>query len=217
MQTDQQTGSGPNLGTFGYVYVITNPAMPGLVKIGSTGQNDVKTRMSALFTTGVPLPFQLEFACRAENYKQIEGALHTAFGPSRANPSREFFEIDPVQAVAILKLLHVEDVTSEIEAEPSCVPPQDEAAASAFSAKRPHMNFQEMGIPVGAALNFIDGHSVVFVAGPKKVVVEGEEMSLTAATRRLKNLPYSVQPSPFWYFEGKLLKAIYDETYTHTD
>ena len=35
-------------------YVLTNPAMPGLVKIGKTTQLEVKERMKQLYGTGVP-------------------------------------------------------------------------------------------------------------------------------------------------------------------
>ena len=38
----------------GIVYVLTNPAMPKLVKIGKTGRG-VETRLNDLYTTGVPL------------------------------------------------------------------------------------------------------------------------------------------------------------------
>jgi hypothetical protein len=40
------------------VYVLTNAAMPGLTKIGKTTQEDVKSRLSQLYTTGVPVPFE---------------------------------------------------------------------------------------------------------------------------------------------------------------
>ena len=42
----------------GTVYVLTNPAMPDLVKIGKTTR-DVSLRLSDLYTTGVPLPFEV--------------------------------------------------------------------------------------------------------------------------------------------------------------
>ena len=44
------------------VYALTNPAMPGIVKIGMTDRDDVKRRMSDLYTTGVPLPFECAVA-----------------------------------------------------------------------------------------------------------------------------------------------------------
>ena len=200
---------------FGYVYVLTNPAMPGMVKLGCTGQQDVTVRKDQLFTTGVPLPFSLEFACRVQNFKQVEIALHTAFQPDRVSPNREFFEITPQQAIAILKLLHVEDVTAEIAVETGSVPETDKAAAEAFTARRPAMNFYEMGIPDGSSLTFADGETTATVVAPKKVLFNGQAMSLTAATQQIKGLPYAVQPSPLWSFEGKVLKAIYDETYSY--
>lgn len=45
----------------GTVYVLTNPAMPGLVKIGKTARDD-NTRIAELYITGVPVPFNIDFA-----------------------------------------------------------------------------------------------------------------------------------------------------------
>ena len=78
----------------GVVYVLTNPAMPGLVKIGQT-TNVITNRMNELNTTGVPFPFDCLFACEVDDCKLVENSLHKAFYPNRINPKREFFEIDP--------------------------------------------------------------------------------------------------------------------------
>lgn len=37
---------------YGIVYLLTNPVMPGLVKIGMTAQEDIDKRMKELYTTG---------------------------------------------------------------------------------------------------------------------------------------------------------------------
>ena len=71
-----------------------------------------------------------------------------------------------------------------------------------------------MGIPAGAELHFVDGELSVFVASERKVMLRGELTSLTAATRELLGLSYSVQPTPYWSFEGRLLSEIYEETYS---
>ena len=92
------------------VYVLTNSAMPGLVKIGYTSQDDANSRIAQLYTTGVPVPFTIEYACKVQNAEEVEKALHVAFGPNRINPKREFFRIEPDQAIAILKAAYREFV-----------------------------------------------------------------------------------------------------------
>jgi len=57
---------------FGIVYVLTNSAMPGLVKIGMTNRDSVDARLIVLFDTSVPVPFECEFVCRVENSERIE-------------------------------------------------------------------------------------------------------------------------------------------------
>lgn len=66
---------------YGIVYLLTNPVMPGLVKIGMTTQEDIDKRMKELYTTGVPVPFECKFACKVKKSDclKIEKALHKAF------------------------------------------------------------------------------------------------------------------------------------------
>ena len=78
----------------GIVYVLSNPSMPGLVKIGKTSRGSVLMRLSELYSTGVPVPFECEFAGRVEDEHKVEKAFHMAFGPYRVNPKREFFQIN---------------------------------------------------------------------------------------------------------------------------
>jgi hypothetical protein len=196
------------------VYVLTNPAMPGLVKIGRTDNSDANSRIGQLYTTGVPVPFTIEYACKVENPDQVEKALHVAFAPQRINPKREFFQIDPGQAIAILRLLNTEDATAEVSGQNSGVDPESAQAAVAFKAKRPNMNFTEMGIPEGAVLHSVEDDSTATVVSPRKVRFKDEEMSLTAATRIILGIEHSVQPSPYWTFNGRSLLDIYNETYT---
>lgn len=195
------------------VYVLTNPAMPGIVKIGYTSQENANSRISQLYTTGVPVPFTIEYACRVENAVEVERALHIAFSPNRINPKREFFRIEPDQAIAILRLLHTEEATQDISQQPSDLDEQSLAAAEQLQARRPNLNFQEMGIPIGSILQSVKDDSTVTVVAPKKVKFGDDDMSLTAATRQMLALDYSVAPGPYWTYQGKLLREIYEETY----
>ena len=86
--------SGKQNNNYGIVYVLTNPVMPGLVKIGMTTRDNLDTRMKELYGTGVPVPFKCEYACKVKSSDcaKIEKALHVAFAPDRINANREFLQ-----------------------------------------------------------------------------------------------------------------------------
>jgi hypothetical protein len=203
------------------VYVLTNPAMPGLVKIGSTTQNEVDVRMKQLFSTGVPVPFDCVFACRVASAVSVEKALHHAFGNTRINPNREFFRIEADRVISILKLLHVEDVTTDVEQtiESDATPADLQAASHLKLFRRPRMDFSELDIQLGSVLVYKDGTTQATVSAPKLVTFNGEECSLTAATRKVMGLKddYPIQPSPYWTYNGKTVKEIYDDFYAALD
>lgn len=204
--------------TYGIVYVLTNPAMPDIVKIGMTSRESMDARLRELYNTSVPVPFECEYACKVRNYQEVERALHLAFQPYRIHPQREFFRINPEQAIAILRLLdRGSDITQEVSNEISNdLTEQDRAAGEQMKKmRRPSLNFLELGIPIGSQLQFIedDREVMAVVSGEKKVLVNGVESSLTAITRELLGLEYSVQPSPYWRYNGKKLLDIYNEKY----
>jgi len=202
----------------GIVYVLTNPAFPNLVKIGITTRDQVQIRMAELYTTGVPLPFKCVYAGKVDNPKKVEGALHHAFLNSRVNPSREFFDIDESQAIAVLKLISNEEVTPIISNELDKVDEISKKAGKKYSrSKRPPLNFVQMGIKIGETLSTADGIISCKIVEEKKVEYENEIMSLTRLTRKLKDIDYDFQPGPHWFYNGKSLKDIYDETYSFED
>lgn len=195
------------------VYVLANPAMPELLKIGKTTQSDVKIRMNQLYTTGVPVPFECIFAVEVEDCSKVESALHAAFDPNRINPGREFFKIEAEQVIAVLKLLGEKEVTPELNTALNESVSQAERDSGNILKKRPSINFFEMGIPKGSVLNYKHGDEFVEVVSERKVMFNNQETSLTAATKKIMNIEHSVAPCPHWIFEGKLLRDIHKETY----
>ena len=196
------------------VYVLTNPAMLGLVKIGKTTQLEVEDRMKQLFSAGVPVPFDCAFACQVKDAAEVERSPHFAFDDYRINPNREFFKIDPQRVIAVLKLLKMEDLTELLEQtlEADATAADKQSAQNLKDARRPRMNFHELGIPTGSVLLFKDGLSQVTVVSDRKVELDGTVCSLTPATRKLLGLrdDYPLQPSPHGSFNGQSLKALYE-------
>ena len=202
----------------GIVYLLTNPYMPGLVKIGMTTRDYIEARMKELYTTGVPVPFECYFAC-VENQKDcadIEKALHEAFAPQRVNDNREFFKIHPEQAKAILDLFHHKDITDEVTDEiQSDLTDDDKAASIKAQEKRPPLNFYKMGMQKGDVLVWKDAPSItVTIISERKISYKGEEVSISSLSAQLKGYKVKhIQPTPHWLYKDKLLSEIYDETY----
>lgn len=89
--------------TPGYIYVLSNPSMPGIVKIGRTTR-DPKTRLRELNSaTGVPVPFKLEYAARTYWPTESEKYIHQSIGGLRVNAKREFFKLSKAEAIQVCK------------------------------------------------------------------------------------------------------------------
>ncbi len=198
----------------GIIYILINPAMPGLVKIGKTLRGSTEARMGELYSTGVPVPFECVYAAKVNNAEIVENALHTAFDPYRINPKREFFEIEADQAITILRLLALENVTPQIEKESEQqVDETSREAGKRFREKRPSLNFTEMGIPTGSVLESVHGDETATVSSERLVTFRNETTSLTRATRMILENDYNVAPAPHWTYNGRSLRDIYNETY----
>lgn len=90
----------------GFVYILTNPSMPGLVKVGKT-TNTPNQRMGELHSTGVPTPFALEFSISVRDCHDAERSAHKALSYCRISNNREFFRVEPKRAIE--KILEVVD------------------------------------------------------------------------------------------------------------
>jgi hypothetical protein len=77
----------------GYVYCMTNEAMPGLVKIGMTCDSPDERARELSSATGVPYPFKVIVCKKVYNPKAKEAAIHELLSEIgfRVNERREFF------------------------------------------------------------------------------------------------------------------------------
>lgn len=86
----------------GYVYILSNQYMPGLVKIGKTTRS-VEGRASELYQTGVPAPFEVEHDVFSPDCTVLEMAMHEAFRDRRTSAGREFFKVEVEKACSKLE------------------------------------------------------------------------------------------------------------------
>lgn len=188
------------------VYVLTNEAMPGIVKIGMTADS-VESRISSLNShSGVPLPFECYFAAEVDSCTRVEKVLHQLFSEHRINPKREFFRIEPEKVVLALSIGNFKDVTPGVV----LADEEDKQALAKEKARRPRIKLSALGIQVGSILVFSrDENITATVVEGNRIQYKNAITSLSAAALdALHELGYktpSASGSEYWKFEGELL------------
>jgi hypothetical protein len=87
----------------GYLYALTNPSLPGMVKIGSTRRSPDARAEELSRHSGVPTPFVVKYSVSVSDCSAIELAVHRRLAAYRVSERREFFRIDVAQAVQVLE------------------------------------------------------------------------------------------------------------------
>lgn len=193
------------------VYVLTNEAMEGLVKIGRT-TTSIEQRVRELDNTSVPLPFQCFYAGEVKDSAFVEARLHQAFISSRVRGNREFFRIDPNQVKAAIQIADPVDVTPRVDVVVDASDVQALKKAAVNEERRSRLRFTELGIPVGAVLTFTkDPVYTCLVVSDGKVSFESEVMSPSAAALKVvRKLGYqwsAVSGSDYWMFADETLTS----------
>ena len=87
----------------GYVYILVNSAMPGLVKIGRTVSPPSGRALALSAATGVPHPFKVAHCELVSDCIQAEWMVHHCLRDRRVSGDREFFKATVEEAVAVLQ------------------------------------------------------------------------------------------------------------------
>lgn len=187
------------------VYVLTNPSISDVVKIGMT--SNLENRLRSLYNSSVPVPFECYFACEVDSMEFVEKQLHDGFDDFRVNPKREFFRIDPERIVSILRLVMIKDVT------PSSDIVEDEVDQRSLDKERiirSRFNFEMIDIPMGSTLTFTkDITKTAKVLDKQKIEFEGEVHSLSSSALEIvHSMGYTwsqISGPSYWVYEGETL------------
>ncbi len=86
----------------GYVYILSNPSMKGLLKIGLSTR-PVQERVAELNSaTGVPMPFKVEAYFISSDPEAHEQKIHAALSEYRVK-GKEFFEVPLSKALDVVE------------------------------------------------------------------------------------------------------------------
>ena len=107
-QSSNLISRGPGKGIRGFVYVVTNESMPGLVKVGYSAQ-DPMLRAAELNNTGSPFPYVVDYEALVNDPYEVEQQVHQSLADVRvvARSSRgegvEWFRCSSTEAAGAIK------------------------------------------------------------------------------------------------------------------
>lgn len=196
----------------GFIYILTNDSMPGLIKIGITNR-PIKERLRELDSTEVPTPFNLYYAIEVEDYKNREKLIHQAYNKDRIRPNREFFKVEPESAVALLKAIGGKEISPEyinISVDES----GNLLSTDTYDSKLPpsiNTTFDMLQIAPQTELTFTRNDDLICkVLDDRKVEYNGSIYSLSALTTKILQEKYNwkskhVNGFHFWKYENEIL------------
>lgn len=191
----------------GIVYILKNPAMSGYIKIGMTQRENIKQRMKELYSTGVPFPFELHYAMKVDDVKNIESIVHQIFSVHRENMEREFFKMDPERAVLALQLTNGQEIKLSDE---ELYESEDQDVIDNIRKKQaPPFKFSMVGLKNGDILKFSRNENQTCTVNTNNTVeYQGKTYSLSGLSKELLDTNYPIQGPAFWMYQGKILTEL---------
>ena len=94
----------------GWIYVLENPSLKGLVKIGFSTK-DPAIRVRELSSTGVPRVFEIAYEALLERPRDLEQRVHATLKSHHEN--KEFFRTTPKQAIAAIQTMRLAKIQQQ--------------------------------------------------------------------------------------------------------
>lgn len=178
----------------GFVYILTNESFrEDWVKIGRSSR-PVDVRSKELDNIAVPLPFKVYATIQTTKYTNVERIVHKQIDrltDLRIRQNREFFNVEPTQALDILLDLataiddavvmqYVDD--KPVQLYPSINNEKPQAVKIEKHVQRKPFEFAMVGLKDGDMITFAPLNIQVKVNGKNKVEFEGRLWSLSAFT-----------------------------------
>ncbi len=190
----------------GYIYIMTNPALKGMVKIGYAA--DVEMRRKQLSTTALPYEYEVYATYEtpgALEDKKLHAMIDNLNPDLRVSKNREFFVMSPEDAYSLLEAI------ATISGSKARLKKIKVSPVKKQKVRRPPVDFTKCNIPIGAELVFIEDPNIVAtVVSDRKVEYNGEITSLSAITAAIKG--HSTQGPSYFTYNGKKVSEIAEET-----
>lgn len=185
------------------IYILTNEAMPGYVKIGFTN-GLLDERLRQLDRTNIPLPFEVYYACEVDSASNDEQWLHSIFSDMRVRVNREFFKMDPERAVIVLRRIQKKEI--KIVTPITSVTATEQKEIAEQKEIRSRFDFKRFEIPIGTDIYYSRDASIkAKVLAGNYIEYDGNQSSLSSVAQKLLGYKTPVAGTLYWMYEGETL------------
>ena len=201
-----------------YIYIMTNPAFPDLIKIGYAN-NPEQRRRELSHHSGVPSDFEIYATSEVPTKltdNQIHQIIHQLNPALRYNEKREFFTMNPEDAYKLLKA--IAEIYGKGDFVRRYTENNDSDDLEEKGKKQPSFRFSMCEIVPGDYITYTNDNSLKFkVLDDKHVEYEGNPWSLSplAAELLFGDRKRSIQGPLYFEFNGKTLPELRKEKENH--
>lgn len=190
----------------GYIYIMTNPALQNMVKIGYA--TDVEARRQQLSTTALPYEYEVyatyETSGNLED-KKLHKLIDNLNPDLRVSKNREFFIMTPEDAYELLEAIAI------ISDSKSKLKKMKNVKVKQQTVRKPPIDFFKCGFKVGDQFICTEDPTIkVTVQDAHKVLYNNELTSLSAIMKEMKG--YSIAGPSCFTYNGELLTDIANRT-----
>lgn len=186
-----------------YVYIMTNPAYEGYVKIGSTKNSVEQRRQELSAPPGVMFPFEIYAYYETEKQlmdKSIHKLIDTINPELRANKRREFYKMTNETAYKVL-----ESIAECTGAQGKLIKCVDDGIGEK-AKKKPRFSFKSAGIKPGEEIEFIgEEKQKAIVKDDRHIIYNNKTMSVSDLAQKLLNSKWQVQGTLYFTYKGETL------------
>jgi hypothetical protein len=97
----------------GYVYILINESLKGLIKIGKTSISSNERARKLSSNTGIPTPFKVAYEVFSNDCDNLEKTIHNELNDFRVNANREFFHYPLDKAIKLVQKFTEVDVAGD--------------------------------------------------------------------------------------------------------
>ena len=188
-----------------YIYIMTNPAYEGYVKIGFTDTDVYKRAKELSSASGVMFDFEV-YGYYETPAKLGDKSLHKiidGLNPElRVNKRREFYKMSAKAAYEFLysvaELSGTEDKMTLAD--------EDDLDIPAKTKRRSPFSFKAAGIPFGSEITFNGDNPVTaIVKDDRHITYNGETTSVSDLAQKLLDSKWQVQGTLYFTYDGETL------------